>query len=341
MKQCEALFGDGSDPGRDRTPAGYTLPPTPSAELFKTRARLIIYPLLNVVTTQLLKRRPYCRNLCVNRILWGERGNDLAAHRRRLNRVASIAGKRVLIGGCGLGREILSWVDYAPAAIVAVDLFNYRRAWEALRERIARINSHLARNITFYQADLADMSGIIDDGSVDIVATEALLEHCRDTAGVLREIRRILRPGGYLYSTWGPLYCCWSGDHVSGSDGLENGYNHLLMEGEEYRRYICSIKTANNLHGEDERIWVQNGLLSYLRFDHYLSLLARLGEIKYLGVIISPEAIRFRQSYPSLWGALMREKGHREFDLVCKAVTAIVEVTSSGDLGGADLGPMG
>jgi SAM-dependent methyltransferase len=42
----------------------------------------------------------------------------------------------------------------------------------------------------------------LPDRSVDAVFCSNLLEHARDTAGVIGEIARVLRPGGWAYVSW-------------------------------------------------------------------------------------------------------------------------------------------
>lgn len=46
----------------------------------------------------------------------------------------------------------------------------------------------------------------LPDCSVDIVFTIATFEHFPDSAGVLRESLRVLRPGGLLYASFEPYY---------------------------------------------------------------------------------------------------------------------------------------
>ena len=47
---------------------------------------------------------------------------------------------------------------------------------------------------------------------------------------------------GFLYSTFGPLWYSWGGDHVSGVNDINNGYNHLLMNDREYKNYLSSFE---------------------------------------------------------------------------------------------------
>jgi SAM-dependent methyltransferase len=99
------------------------------------------------------------------------------------------AGERVLDLGCGAGRFVAALGD-AGAEPVGVEVA------EAALER-ARVN-----------APGADLRRLADDGSlplehasVDLVWCSEVLEHVADTAHLLLEVRRVLRPGGRLLAT--------------------------------------------------------------------------------------------------------------------------------------------
>ena len=98
-------------------------------------------------------------------------------------------GERVLDLGCGAGRFVAALRE-AGADPVGVELA------EAALER-ARAN-----------APGADLRLLADDGSlplehasVDLVWCSEVLEHVADTAYLLLEVRRVLRPGGRLLVT--------------------------------------------------------------------------------------------------------------------------------------------
>jgi SAM-dependent methyltransferase len=98
-------------------------------------------------------------------------------------------GERVLDVGCGAGRFVAALRE-AGAEPIGVELA------EAALER-ARAN-----------APGADLRLVADDGSlplehasVDLVWCSEVLEHVPDTAHLLLEVRRVLRPGGRLLVT--------------------------------------------------------------------------------------------------------------------------------------------
>lgn len=55
----------------------------------------------------------------------------------------------------------------------------------------------------------------LPDAAVDAVFCSNLLEHASDTAGVLHEIARVLRPGGWAYVSWTNWYSPWGGHDMA------------------------------------------------------------------------------------------------------------------------------
>jgi SAM-dependent methyltransferase len=98
-------------------------------------------------------------------------------------------GARVLDLGCGAGRFVAASRD-AGASAVGVEI-----AQAAL--------DRAARNVPGADLRLVEPDGSLplDHASVDVVWCSEVLEHVPDTAHVLLEVRRVLRPGGRLLVT--------------------------------------------------------------------------------------------------------------------------------------------
>ena len=88
------------------------------------------------------------------------------------------------------------------------------------------------------------------DGSISSIISITAFEHVHDFDVALREMHRVLEPGGILYADFGPIWSCSIGHHVFAIvDGVEArhwkpGRNpvphfaHLLMPPEELRAAV-------------------------------------------------------------------------------------------------------
>jgi glycosyltransferase involved in cell wall biosynthesis/SAM-dependent methyltransferase len=109
-----------------------------------------------------------------------------------------LAGQRLLDLGCGPGY--------------------YTRALRALGAEVVPIDNaaeELGPNPP-EGALLADAANLpFDDGSVDGIVCSNLLEHAPDHRGVIREMERVLRPGGWGYLSWTNWYSPHGGHDMS------------------------------------------------------------------------------------------------------------------------------
>ncbi len=65
-------------------------------------------------------------------------------------------------------------------------------------------------------AIIADAAKLpFEDGSIDGAFASNLLEHAPDTDGIIREIERTLKPGGWGYISWTNWYSPWGGHDMS------------------------------------------------------------------------------------------------------------------------------
>jgi SAM-dependent methyltransferase len=97
------------------------------------------------------------------------------------------AGARLLEIGCGMGTDLLQFVR-GGAEVTGVDLT--ARSIEISRQHFAVYGA---------RGDFAITDGEslpFADESFDIVYSNGVLHHTPDTAGAVREVQRVLRPGG-------------------------------------------------------------------------------------------------------------------------------------------------
>jgi len=94
--------------------------------------------------------------------------------------------------GAGSGRLLIRAGLERPYRLVAVDYAPYS---------IRAVTENYARAGLKGEALLSDARALpFPDGSVDLVLSGGLLEHFRDPGEIVREMARVLRPGGLFYA---------------------------------------------------------------------------------------------------------------------------------------------
>ena len=120
--------------------------------------------------------------------------------------LGDVAGRRVLDAACGPGLYAEELVRRG-ADVIGFD--QSPRMVELCRERVGQGD--------FRVHDLADPIGWLPDGSVDLALFALAIEYVDDRVAALRELRRVLRPGGALV---------FSGQHPT-ADWLRHGGNYF------------------------------------------------------------------------------------------------------------------
>jgi len=216
------------------------------------------------------------------------RGFPLETRRRWATNHQSLQGKTILVQGTGTGWDVISWAELKPAKIIATDLFSFADSWNEIS---LYCHQHFGVDVLFYQAPLEDHS-FLDSESIDLCASDAVYEHCKNLPQVMRETRRVLNANGFVYATYGPLWYCASGDHFD-RGGLENAYNHLILDTNAYSEYFNSYKKSNEDFQSGGR-YIALGLFSYLTTSDYLEIFRNAGFVlDELILEVSSEGLNF------------------------------------------------
>lgn len=99
-----------------------------------------------------------------------------------LNRAAPLAGRRVLVDGCGIGtyvRAIRRFSEHVMGLDIEVE-----RVTEGHQHGVANLMAAVCERLPF------------PDNSFDVVFSHEVLEHVQDDRQACREMARVLRPGG-------------------------------------------------------------------------------------------------------------------------------------------------
>jgi len=125
------------------------------------------------------------------------RGNAYNAHYERPATIAllgDVARRRVLEVGCGAG-PLTAWLVDQQASVTAIDV-----SPEMLRLARSRLGDRAAFQVADLEQPLA-----FADSSFDVVVASLVLHYVRDWDAALREMRRVLAPGGsVVFSTHHP-----------------------------------------------------------------------------------------------------------------------------------------
>ncbi|QMU70541.1 methyltransferase domain-containing protein [Streptacidiphilus sp. P02-A3a] len=119
-----------------------------------------------------------------------DRLTDVMAERLRIS-----AGDRLLDVGCGVGAPAVRLARRTGAAVTGISVS---------QEQVARANelarsTSLLEHVSFQRADAMRLP--FADASFDSVFALESMPHMPDRAQVLREMRRVLRPGGRIVLT--------------------------------------------------------------------------------------------------------------------------------------------
>lgn len=224
---------------------------------------------------------------------------------RRLHGRGLIQGKDVLLVGIQMGTEIAaSWLRYQPKSLLGLDLQSWPEEWNAARHLVTASNIRCA----LLAAD--GMALPLRDASVDLVSSQGVLEHITDVECFLRETRRVLRPGGFTYAHFGPLWHCYGGPHIG-----ELGYDHLLLTREEFIEKARALNTGYS-H------WLEKGLYNTCTLEDYLTLFRTWFQITRLALVGSSEGSAFKRTNPARWNLLLQRTEERHL------LTRLVSVTA-------------
>jgi SAM-dependent methyltransferase len=148
-------------------------------------------------------------------------------------------GARILDFGCGAGKTVYSLRDQGYCNTVGYDMKDYLE----LRQPADRSY--------FYIADFSSNGKLpFEDNSFDFVISEQVLEHVNNQVGIMKELHRIMRPGGHALHIFPARYCIIE-PHIyvpfGGVIGHRWWYKFWALLGirNEYQKELTADETAD------------------------------------------------------------------------------------------------
>ncbi len=155
---------------------------------------------------------------------------------RRFGAKPHFRGKDVLEIGSALGGLSAEMALEGARSVVGVDIWEPRVEYST-RKVAARFPE--LSNIRFTATPSDKMDG---ENQFDLVISQNTFEHISDIDAVLGSIRRLLRPGGYAYLGFSPLYHSPFGDHSELRFPVKLPWVHLFAG---RKAVIASFNKAN------------------------------------------------------------------------------------------------
>lgn len=167
---------------------------------------------------------------------------------------ASLHGKRVLEIGVGNGTHAQLLADHAQS-FVGIDLTEY--AVKSTRERFRLIG--LGGEIVRMDAEKMEFA----DSSFDFIWSWGVIHHSASTEAVLREMRRVLRPGGIAITM---VY-------------HRNVWNYFVVSGLLHGMLQRGLIQTHSLH-KTRQLWMDGALARFYTVSEWRSLASRFFNVE-------------------------------------------------------------
>lgn len=226
---------------------------------------------------------------------------------------------RVLIPGCYVGGEdVQFWLRRGVKRLDGIDVYSLQERWNRIVPEMRR----------FFDAEVSFCQGAIEaipfpNEIFDLIASSSVLEHVRNLKAMVDETSRVLRPGGWAWHCFGPLYYSFGADHCIAAYGDEAGYDHLLLSEDEYQKRIRNQAFFDTQPDPNLPFWALQQQFSFATAAEYLNHFSRRFHLEFVVVKLSAKGLAYRQAYPEKWAQLTRA-GVEECDLLIKSLAVVL-----------------
>jgi SAM-dependent methyltransferase len=211
------------------------------------------------------------------------------------------------------------WLRRGVSRLQGIDVNSLAKRWATI---VPELKSTFGTDVEFRQASIEKIP--FKDEEFDLVASSAVVEHVRNIEAMVAETARVLRPGGWAWHDFGPLYFTFGGDHCIAAFGPSAGYDHLLLNEDAYRARLADQAFFDKHEDPNLPFWARKDQFSFLEPSAYLQHFARHFEVAHVVVKISRDALRFRKEEPRAWKQLL-DAGLSEATLLTSGLAVILK----------------
>lgn len=286
----------------------------------RTFARAAAPHALRLLEPKVRRRLGLTLSFPYHRLGVGERFASDLSRAALLRAVRHDTVESVLVPGCYLGAEdVQFWLRHGVKRVEGIDVYSLAKAWG---QAVPELRRHYGACVRFQQAAVEALP--FEDKSFDLIASSAVLEHVQNIASMAAETARVLRPGGWAWHDFGPLYYSYGADHCIAAYGHSHGYDHLLLEEPVYQARIRDQEFFDAHEDPNLPFWALHDQFSFAGASEYMDLFSRYFEIHHVVVKVSEEGLAFRAAYPEQW-AMLLNAGIDEEDLLVKSLCVLLK----------------
>lgn len=165
--------------------------------------------------------------------------------------------------GCGHGALCIDLAKLGAEKVIGVDI-DIRRI-EFAKNNLQINYPELIGRVEFYSIDLKDFD---DSMQFDYIISKDSFEHIINLRAMIDEMKKRLKPKGYIYSGFGPLYRDFYGDHKRTKSIIPWG--HLMRSDENIIKHL-------NKKNENKISSIYDLGLNKLSIDEYKEIFRKSG----------------------------------------------------------------
>lgn len=291
----------------------------PRESIRRKLARLVALPALRLQQSAIRRRanvelNVHCNFLCVEDRFGTDASLAFLINRTRVQPVS-----RVLIPGCYVGGEdVQFWLRRGVRRLDGIDVYSLQERWDRI---VPELRQFFRTEVSFSQGAIEAIP--FPEASFDFIASSSVLEHVRNLKAMVDETSRVLRSGGWAWHCFGPLYYSFGADHCISAYGDEAGYDHLLLDEDEYQKRIQNQAFYDTQPDPNLPFWALQQQFSFATAAEYLDHFSRRFHLEFVVVKLSAKGLAYRRTYPEKW-AQLTGAGVQECDLLIKSLAVVL-----------------